>query len=56
MIKEETILEIQKLLKSKKGFPELYFLNKLTKQECYWLYMDLIMLKNKDKEKQGVKG
>jgi len=50
MNKKETILEIQRQLKHRKGYPVVDYLNKLNETEVFWLMMDIIMVKNELKE------
>lgn len=53
MNKQETIIEIQKMLKCKRGYPDMSYLNKLNSQECFWLFMDITMLNNKISKKEN---
>ena len=49
MNKKQTIIEIQKQLKNKKGYPEVGYLNKITENENLWLMMDIVMIKDEQR-------
>ena len=55
MNKKETINNIQRRLQSEKGFPDVSFLDKLSEENVFHLFMDLVLssdfVKNKIEKK-----